>query len=217
MYSYWWDYKTITPTLDLYFINCQSLLQDSATMQSLKANNFDALFTDPALPCGVILAEYLGLPLVYIFRGIPLSPEHMLNWSPSPSSYVPRSYTQLSHHMSFLQRLGNFLISLLEPLFFNLTFLKYDALAKEVLQRPVHLSTLYAKGALWLLRYDFVLEYLRPLMLNMIFIGGTNCKHKQGVVLSQVGGSPSSAVSTPGLLYTGALPGGIHWTVQYQV
>lgn len=180
------EYRNSMIILDMWFTNCQSLLGDSTTLSFLKESKFDILFTDPALPCGVILAEYLGLPSVYLFRGFPCSLEHAINRSPNPGSYIPRCYTQFSDRMTFPQRVVNYLVSYLETYLFYLLYSKYEDLASNILKRDVHLPTLYRKGSIWLLRYDFVFEYPRPVMPNMVFIGGTNCKEKG--VLSQVGG-----------------------------
>lgn len=199
------EYRNNMVVIDMYFLNCQSLLQDSDTLSFLKGSQFDALFTDPALPCGVILAEYLGLPSVYLFRGFPCSLEHALGGSPNPVSYVPRCYTKFSAHMTFPQRVANFLANFLESYLFHCLYSKYEELASGLLQREVRLSALYQKDPVWLLRYDFVLEYPRPAMPNMVFIGGTNCK-KHGV-LSQVGGS--SLLDCPGSLWAGLLSQGL--------
>lgn len=172
--------------VDMFYINCQSLLKDAATLSSLRESKFDALLTDPALPCGVILAEYLGLPSVYLFRGFPCSLEHAFSRSPSPVSYIPRCYTQFSERMTFSQRVVNFLVSYLEDFLFYCLYSKYEDLASSILKTDVHLPTLYQKGSIWLLRYDFVFEYPRPVLPSMVFIGGSRCE-KQGV-LSQVGG-----------------------------
>lgn len=180
------EYRNNMVVIGMYFINCQSLLQDVDTLNFLKESKFDALFTDPALPCGVILAEYLGLPSVYLFRGFPCSLEHTFSRSPNPVSYIPRCYTKFSDHMTFPQRVANFLVNLLEPYLFYCLFSKYDELASAVLKRDVDVITLYQKVSVWLLRYDFVLEYPRPVMPNMVFIGGTNCKKRKD--LSEVGG-----------------------------
>lgn len=180
------EYRNNMVVVDMFFVNCQSLLQDSATLSFLRESKFDVLFTDPALPCGVILAEYLGLPSVYLFRGFPCSLEHAFSRSPSPVSYVPRCYTQFSERMTFSQRVANFLVSYLENFLFYCLYSKYEDLASNLLKREVHLPTLYQKGSIWLLRYDFVFEYPRPVLPSMVFIGGCNCK-KLGV-LSQVGG-----------------------------
>uniref|UniRef100_A0A5F9CRY6 UDP-glucuronosyltransferase n=1 Tax=Oryctolagus cuniculus TaxID=9986 RepID=A0A5F9CRY6_RABIT len=170
------EYRKLMVMIDMYFINCQSLLRHGDTLDFLKAGKFDALFTDPALPCGVILAEYLGLPSVYLFRGFPCSLEHLFGGSPNPVSYIPRCYTKFSDQMSFPQRVVNFLVNLLEvPLFYCL-YSKYEDLAVELLKREVDLPTLFQKDPVWLLRYDFVFEYPRPVMPNMVLIGGINCK-----------------------------------------
>ncbi|XP_069323814.1 UDP-glucuronosyltransferase 1-6 isoform X2 [Eulemur rufifrons] len=173
------EYRNNMFVIDMWFINCQSLLKDHATLNILKESKFDVLFTDPALPCGVILAEYLGLPSVYFFRGFPCSLEHVYSRSPSPVSYVPRCYTSFSDQMSFPQRMVNFLVHLLEPALFYCLYSKYEELASDVLKRDVHLPTLYQKGSVWLLRYDFVFDYPRPVMPNMVFVGGINCKNKK--------------------------------------
>ncbi|KAF3824028.1 hypothetical protein GH733_008313 [Mirounga leonina] len=170
------EYRNSMMVIDMYFTNCQSLLEDPGHPEESK---FDALFTEPALPCGVILAEYLGLPSVYLFGGFPCSLEHMMSRSPNPVSHIPRCYTQFSDQMTFPQRVANYL---------------YEDLPSNILKRDVHLPTLYRKGSVWLLRYDFVFEYPRPVMPNMVFIGGTNCKKKG--VLSQGGGTwPSQRAS----------------------
>ncbi|XP_021534621.1 LOW QUALITY PROTEIN: UDP-glucuronosyltransferase 1-6-like [Neomonachus schauinslandi] len=177
------EYRNSMMVIDMYFTNCQSLLEDPGTLSVLRESKFDALFTDPALPCGVILAEYLGLPSVYLFRGFPCSLEHMMSRSPNPVSHIPRCYTQFSDQMTFPQRVANYLVNYLETYLFYCLYSKYEDLPSNILKRDVHLPTLYRKGSVWLLRYDFVFEYPRPVMPNMVFIGGTNCKKKG--VLSQ--------------------------------
>ncbi|KAI2527537.1 UDP glucuronosyltransferase family 1 member A6, partial [Homo sapiens] len=62
---------------------------------------------------------------------------------------------------------------------FYCLFSKYEELASAVLKRDVDIITLYQKVSVWLLRYDFVLEYPRPVMPNMVFIGGINCKKRK--------------------------------------
>ncbi|XP_020034377.1 UDP-glucuronosyltransferase 1A6 isoform X2 [Castor canadensis] len=171
------EYRNNMIVIDMYFFNCHSLLKDSATLKFLQESKFHALFTDPALPCGVILAEYLGLPSVYLFRGFPCSVEHAYGQSPNPVSYIPRCYTTFSDHMTFPQRVANFIANFLESYLFYCLYSKYEDVASDILQRDVSLPTLY-QNAVWLLRYDFVLEHPRPVMPNMVFIGGINCKKR---------------------------------------
>ncbi|KAL8173039.1 UNVERIFIED_CONTAM: hypothetical protein K2H54_038318 [Gekko kuhli] len=176
-------YKIMMFLVDLFFVNCESLLKNREIMQALEESSFDALFTDPALPCGVILAEHLSLPSVYFFRGFPCNLEHAITKCPNPVSYVPRCYSSFTDHMTFTQRLLNLLISFLETSVFKILYTRYQEVASELLGREVHLPTLYRNGSIWLLRYDFVFEYPRPVMPNMVFIRGINCE--EGKLLSQ--------------------------------
>nr|XP_023965011.1 UDP-glucuronosyltransferase 1-6-like isoform X3 [Chrysemys picta bellii] len=176
-------YSSIMFVLDLFFYNCDSLLQNREIIRYLEESKFDALFTDPALPCGVILAEYLAIPSVYFFRGFPCNLEHAVTKCPDPVSYVPRCYTSYTDHMTFTQRVLNLFASSLETPLFKDLYTKYQDIASKFLQRDVHLPTLYRNGSIWLLRYDFVFEYPKPVMPNMVFIGGINCE--EGKNLSQ--------------------------------
>ncbi|XP_054830648.1 UDP-glucuronosyltransferase 1-6-like isoform X8 [Eublepharis macularius] len=176
-------FKTMMYLLEMLFVNCESLLRNREIMRSLEESTFDALFTDPALPCGVILAEHLSIPSVYFFRGFPCGLENAITKCPDPVSYAPRCYSRYTDHMTFIQRLVNLFISFLETPLFKILYTRYQEIASELLKREVHLPTLYRNGSVWLLRYDFVLEYPRPVMPNMVFIGGINCE--EGKRLSQ--------------------------------
>lgn len=48
-------------------------------------------------------------------------------------------------------------------------------IASEIFQTKVTAYDLYSQASVWLLRTDFVLDYPKPVMPNMIFIGGINC------------------------------------------
>uniref|UniRef100_A0A5F8GSS4 UDP-glucuronosyltransferase n=1 Tax=Monodelphis domestica TaxID=13616 RepID=A0A5F8GSS4_MONDO len=175
----WAEYCNNRHIIDLFFFNCDSLLKEQETIRYLEESKFDALLTDPALPCGVILAEHLAIPSVYFFRGFPCALEHAMSRTPNPVSYIPRCYTAFSHQMTFFQRVINFLVADLESLLFKDLYTKYLKIASDFLKREVALPALYAKGSIWLLRYDFVFEYPRPIMPNMAFVGGINCKQRK--------------------------------------
>ncbi|XP_054853099.1 UDP-glucuronosyltransferase 1-6-like [Eublepharis macularius] len=175
-------YKAMTYLVEMFFMNCESLLRNRDIMRSLEESTFDAIFTDPIFPCGVILAEHLSVPSVYFFRGLPRL-QDAITKCPAPVSYVPRSYSRNTDHMTFVQRLSNLFFSFLETPLLKMFYNRYEELASELLKREVHLPTLYRNGSVWLLRYDFVFEYPRPVMPNMVFIGGINCE--EGKRLSQ--------------------------------
>ncbi|KAM9006483.1 UDP-glucuronosyltransferase 1-6 isoform X3 [Sarcophilus harrisii] len=175
----WVEYRNNRLLIDMLFFNCDSLLKDRETIRYLEESKFDALFTDPAMPCGLILADHLSLPSVYFFRGFPCALEHTMSRTPNPVAFIPRCYTAFSHYMTFGQRVINFLVNDLENLVFKDLYTKYLKIASDFLKKEVSLSALYRQESIWLLRYDFVFEYPRPIMPNMAFIGGINCKPKK--------------------------------------
>ncbi|XP_048810230.1 UDP-glucuronosyltransferase 1A1-like [Lagopus muta] len=169
---------------DLGFLSCKQLLHNNELIRYLEESKFDALFTDPILSCGAILAEHLSIPSVYFMRGIPCGLDFEATQCPNPPSYVPRLFSDHTDHMNFLQRVKNVIFDNSNLFLCDFIFKPFEKLASEFLQRDVTMLDLYRKASVWLLRYDFVLEYPRPLMPNMIAVGGVNCAHKQ---LSQVG------------------------------
>ncbi|XP_045570329.1 UDP-glucuronosyltransferase isoform X2 [Salmo salar] len=153
----------------------ESLLFNTTLITSLEQQGFDAVLTDPLVPTGSLLARRLGVPSVGLLRGIPCGLDLASAACPSPPSYVPRFFTKYTHSMSFPQRVGNVLVSLVEPLLCRLLYWRFDQLANRFLGEDVGVAEVLADTALWLLRYDFTLEFPRPLMPNMVLVGGINC------------------------------------------
>ncbi|XP_064289501.1 UDP-glucuronosyltransferase 1A1-like isoform X6 [Passer domesticus] len=172
-------FEAVKKITDFGFSSCRSLLQNKELMRYLEESKFDAVLTDPVIPCGVILAEHLSLPSVYFLRGIPCGLDFEATQCPNPPSYVPRTFSQLTDNMTFLQRVKNLLFDTQNLFLCNFAFEPYSKLASEFLQREVTVQDLFRKGSVWLLRLEFVLDYPRPLMPNIIPIGGANCAHKE--------------------------------------
>ncbi|XP_066409759.1 UDP-glucuronosyltransferase 1A1-like [Molothrus aeneus] len=164
---------------DFCFSSCTHLLQNKELTRYLEESKFDAILTDPVIPCGVILAEHLSLPSVYFLRGIPCGLDFEATQCPNPPSYVPRSFSDLTDRMTFLQRVKNLLFDTQNLFLCNFVYDPFTKLASEFLQREVTVQDLLRKGSVWLLRSEFVLDYPRPLMPNIIPIGGANCAHKE--------------------------------------
>lgn len=154
---------------------CESLLSNKHLISDLREEKFDAVLTDPVWICGLIVAEDLGVPSVSFLRGLPCAYDYVSAQCDSPLSYVPRILTKNSDSMTFIQRVGNVLVKLMEPYYCDLMFQSIESLASNFLNRKVTVLDLYSKSSIWLLRYDFIFEYPRPIMPNMIFVGGINC------------------------------------------
>ncbi|NXF88157.1 UD19 glucuronosyltransferase, partial [Eubucco bourcierii] len=172
-------YKSSVHIFRTFFAQCRDLFSSKETLQYLNQSNYDAVLTDPIFLCGATLANYLSLPSVFFMRGLPCSLHYEAPQCPSPLSYIPRLFSFNSDHMTFLQRVENALIALLELIFCNNYFEDAVKLSSEVLQRDISVVDLVNSASIWLMRLDFVFEYVRPVMPNMVFIGGINCVEKK--------------------------------------
>ncbi|MBZ3889772.1 UDP-glucuronosyltransferase 1-3 [Sciurus carolinensis] len=168
----------------LYYGSCTAVLHNKTLISHLNSSSFDVVLTDPVYLCGSVLAKYLDIPAVFFLRALPCNFDSEGTQCPNPSSYIPRLLTMNSDHMTFLQRVKNMLYPLFSNYFCNIGFTPYANLASELLQREVSLVDIFSHASVWLFRGDFVLDYPRPVMPNMVFIGGINCVHRKP--LSQV-------------------------------
>ncbi|XP_034641476.1 UDP-glucuronosyltransferase 1-1-like isoform X3 [Trachemys scripta elegans] len=161
--------------MTLLFSSCKQLLSNKELITYLKESAFDAVLMDPMFLCGQIVAEYLSLPSVYFSRGIPCGLEFQATQCPNSASYIPKFFTSYTDHMTFPQRMWNVLVSSSEFLSCSLLYSSHEELIREFLQQDVTVPELLSHASIWLLRYDFVFEYPRPVMPNMVLIGGINC------------------------------------------
>ncbi|XP_063255928.1 UDP-glucuronosyltransferase 1A9-like [Prinia subflava] len=172
-------YKSSVDTFNIFFGQCKDLFRSQETLRFLNQSGFDAILTDPIFMCGTILAHHLSLPFVFFMRGFGCDLHFAAPQSPSPPSYIPRLFSFNSDNMTFFQRVENVLISLLELQYCNNYYGEALKLSSEVLQRDVSLTDLVSSAAVWILRFDFVFEYVRPVMPNMVFVGGIHCAKKK--------------------------------------
>ncbi|NXW19609.1 UD16 glucuronosyltransferase, partial [Circaetus pectoralis] len=172
-------YQSMSEIFRFFFTNCKSLLHNEDMMQYLRESKFDVVFTDPIMMCGPIIAEYLSVPSVYFLRGFPCGMDSEATQCPNPPSYVPRLFLNNSDSMTFAQRVKNMLIHMLEFIYCKPVFAQFEELAYKIFQKKMTSTDLLSRGSVWLMRYDFVFEFPRPVMPNMVFIGGINCDQKK--------------------------------------
>ncbi|NXU93159.1 UD11 glucuronosyltransferase, partial [Xiphorhynchus elegans] len=172
-------YRRSKKTSALFLASCTHLLHNKELLKYLEDTKFDAILTDPILPCGQILAEHLALPSVYFLQQIPCALEYEATQCPNPPSYVPRVFTDHTDRMTFLQRVKNLLYDLPNLFLCDAVFQPYAQLASEFLRRPVTVPDLLRQASIWLMKIDFILHYPKPLMPNMVLVSGVNCAHKK--------------------------------------
>ncbi|XP_060950460.1 UDP-glucuronosyltransferase 2B1-like [Limanda limanda] len=152
------------------------MFENKALMQSLRDTQFDVVLLDPGLPVGVLVAHELKLPTVYNVRWCTSGEGHFVV-APSPTSYVPVSGHAVSDKMTFVQRVKNLLIGVLNMGIDTLIVSPhYDRLVDRYFGPDVNFYHLLQGADIWLMRIDFVLEFPRPTMPNIAYIGGFQCK-----------------------------------------
>ncbi|NXN59159.1 UD11 glucuronosyltransferase, partial [Rynchops niger] len=163
----------------MFQVSCSSLLYNKEMMKYIEESKFDAIFTDPLTPCGQIIALHFSIPTVFFLWGVPCSIDIHAAQSPNPPSYVPQMFSRNTDHMTFHQRVKNFLLDISEYFTCSMVFSPFESLASDFLQKLMTITQLLSHGSIWLKRLDFVFEYPMPIMPNMIFIGGINCGQKK--------------------------------------
>ncbi|XP_051993435.1 UDP-glucuronosyltransferase 2C1-like [Xyrauchen texanus] len=153
-----------------------SMMEDQQLMQFLKEAKYNLILTDPLFFGGIILGHYLKLPIVYNVRWTMYSEAHFAI-APSPLSYVPFPMVELSDRMSFFERLKNVVMyTVAEAMGAFLFAPYYNALCERFIGPGVSFLTLVQSADLWLHRVDFIFEFPRPTMPNIVYMGGFQCK-----------------------------------------
>lgn len=159
-------------------LGCESLLANKPLMDRLRSTGYDVLLSDPFLPCGPVLSHMFSIPALYFLRGLPCELDVKANQCPAPASYVPVYFSGNTPNMTFPQRVKNMLMTYVESFMCKLMYVHFDELASKHLGDGMTYKDLLGQAAFWLLRYDFVFEFPRPIMPNSAFIGGINCAKK---------------------------------------
>ncbi|XP_036390524.1 UDP-glucuronosyltransferase 2C1-like isoform X1 [Megalops cyprinoides] len=153
-----------------------TIFEDSKLVQSLLESQYDLVLTDPCWAVGTFLAHYLHLPLVYNVRWLPIGEGHFAI-APSPLSYIPLTGSGFSDKMTFTERFRNVLLFglwLFNDKFLVMPF--YQDVANQYFGQDVNLYMLMQAADIWLMRTDFVFDFPRPTMPNVVYVGGFQCK-----------------------------------------
>lgn len=101
--SYW---KIYDKSQDIIKINLQNnlkcldgLVKSEAVMKRLREGTYDLLLADPFYPGSDLLAEMLGIPLVFTLR-FSLGNYWHCGQVPAPPSFVPIAMSQLTNKMN---------------------------------------------------------------------------------------------------------------------
>ncbi|KAM7143127.1 2-hydroxyacylsphingosine 1-beta-galactosyltransferase isoform 1-T5 [Molossus nigricans] len=157
--------------LDHYTQNCDMMLGSRALMRALRREHFDLLLVDPNDMCGFMVAHLLGVQYAVFSTGLWYPAEV---GAPAPLAYVPEFNSLLTDRMSLVQRMKNAGVYLVSRLGVSLLVLpKYERiLQKHGLLPGKSMHDLVQGSSLWMLCTDVALEFPRPTLPNVVYVGG---------------------------------------------
>ncbi|KAF5902231.1 2-hydroxyacylsphingosine 1-beta-galactosyltransferase [Clarias magur] len=157
--------------LEHYAQNCDSVVGSSSVMAQLQQERFDLLLVDPNEMCGFVLAHILGVPYAVFSTGLWYPAEV---GAPAPLSYVPEFNSLLTDRMTLVQRVANTVVYLASRIGVQLLVLpKYDRIMwRHAIQPPASMHELVQGSRLWMLCTDLALEFPRPTLPHVVYVGG---------------------------------------------
>ncbi|XP_071785873.1 UDP-glucuronosyltransferase 2C1-like isoform X2 [Asterias amurensis] len=154
---------------------CNALLGDDETMERLRGLNFDLMTFDIINPCMALVAQKLSLRYA-IITAAPLVNGFHDRWFDVPSNpaYIPLVMSPSGDSMAFMERFRNtvtwFVMSAVVDHF---TFRPYEELRIKYNIRPdLTMPDIIRAAEIWISNTHFAMEYARPIMPNMIMVGG---------------------------------------------
>uniref|UniRef100_A0A1A8KD17 2-hydroxyacylsphingosine 1-beta-galactosyltransferase n=1 Tax=Nothobranchius kuhntae TaxID=321403 RepID=A0A1A8KD17_NOTKU len=157
--------------LDHYSQNCDAVVGNVEVMNRLKEAKFDLLLVDPNEMCGFVIAHILNVQYAVFSTGLWYPAEV---GAPAPLSYVPEFNSLLTDRMSLIQRIANTGVYLVQR--FGVHFIvlpKYDRIMRKYGVTPqVAMADLVQGSRLWMLCTDMALEFPRPTLPHVVYIGG---------------------------------------------
>ena len=160
---------------------CDSLFQDTQTLEALKAENFDIMVTLTVVGCDVLLASYLEIPFaLFTFSRRLHTVSEDLFGIPIPSSYVPYSlFSSLTNSMTFKERVKNVIQRFVvhRVLDWYLTRPIVEIKDKMDIRPDLSLRELMGRAALWLRQTSSGLEFSQPTAPMVIPVGGIAVKN----------------------------------------
>ncbi|XP_075277002.1 2-hydroxyacylsphingosine 1-beta-galactosyltransferase [Opisthocomus hoazin] len=157
--------------LDHYSENCDMIVGNQNLMRALKQEKFDLLLVDPNEMCGFVIAHLLGVKYAVFSTGLWYPAEV---GAPAPLSYVPEFNSLLTDHMNLFERIKNTFVYLISR--FGVSFLvlpKYERIMQKYKVLPERsMYDLVHGSSLWMLCTDIALEFPRPTLPNVVYVGG---------------------------------------------
>ena len=150
---------------------CNEIFDNAQLVDNLKSNKYDLIITDSFMssgPCHSLLAYKLGVPFVTIGT----TTEFVNMGIPSYASVTPKMNTLSRNRMSFPERILNFMFPVYDRI--NPSTLFANSLVKKIApEKPeISIDELNSRSVMFVIDQDPILDFPRPSMPNVKFIGG---------------------------------------------
>ncbi|KAK7934339.1 hypothetical protein WMY93_005235 [Mugilogobius chulae] len=164
--------------MKLSFKYLDGVVKSEKLMNKLKASKYDLLFSDPIYPGSELVADILGVPLIYSLRFSLVNYwERHCGQVPAPPSFVPGAMSKLTDKMSFSERLWNFLFYALNDVVLDFTLVsKLDQYYTEIKGTPTSTCELIGNADIWLMRTYWDFNFPHPFLPNFKYVGGIHCR-----------------------------------------
>ncbi|XP_077990627.1 2-hydroxyacylsphingosine 1-beta-galactosyltransferase-like [Glandiceps talaboti] len=153
---------------------CDAMFADQALLTRLKSMEFDLIVSHSGTPCAALLAHYLDRPFVLVLGNRVLTEWDAFMYNvPSNLAYTPCIGVGLTDKMSFFERVYNSVYFVMKYISYNILLATYGRVKHKYNIKP-HLSIhdVFVDAELFLYNTDLTLHFPRPLMPNVISLGG---------------------------------------------
>ncbi|KAM9359914.1 UDP-glucuronosyltransferase 2A2-like [Symphorus nematophorus] len=176
MYIRYMDLMKVDLQLSLKYLD--GVLKSDTVMKRLKEGKYDLLLSDPIYPGSDLLADILGIPLVFSLRFmIAHHWERYCGQLPAPPSFVPGAMSKLTDKMDFSERVWNFLFYAVQDIVIdNIYWKELDKYYSEIKGKPTSACEMMGRADIWLMRTYWDFDFPRPFLPNFKFIGGIHCR-----------------------------------------
>ncbi|XP_076586221.1 UDP-glucuronosyltransferase 2A2-like isoform X3 [Chaetodon auriga] len=154
------------------------VLKSETIMKRLKDGKYDLLLADPIFLGSDLIADILGIPLVFSLRfSLGNNWERHCGQLPAPPSFVPGAMSKLTDKMDFSERVWNILFYALNDLVTDRVYWKeLDKYYSEVKGKPTSACEMMGKADIWLMRTYWDFNFPHPVLPNFKFVGGIHCR-----------------------------------------
>uniref|UniRef100_A0A915KTZ0 glucuronosyltransferase n=1 Tax=Romanomermis culicivorax TaxID=13658 RepID=A0A915KTZ0_ROMCU len=161
--------------VDMARDGCEIMIQDRAFLQKLRDRRFDVAIAHMASLCPMGVINLLKIP-TYVWCSSGLLIDYLAAniGGTSPPSFVPQLMSSYTDRMTFWQRCRNFGGALLLAYFYHFRMVRpyNDIFRKHYGPDFPDLYRLAAKSSLLLVNNEELLDFPRPILHKILYIGG---------------------------------------------